>query len=237
MSNNDMADLVLIIDDDQELTELLGSFLKENGFKTATHHSGKGVTDLVKKLGPSAVILDVMLPEKNGLDVCRELREESGVPILMLTARGEVTDRVVGLELGADDYLPKPFEPRELLARVRSLLRRRATGEPGSIRTFQGIRIDMKARSVTVKDQEVELSSTEFEILALLSSEPGKAFDRDDILTHVRGLETENFSRSIDIVVSRLRAKLGDDAKHPAFIKTVWGAGYAFVGRKETKAA
>jgi len=176
-----------------------------------------------------------MLPEMDGFELCREIRKESDIPIVMLTARGEVMDRVVGLELGADDYVPKPFEPRELVARVQTILRRQRSAPPaaGSTqqRVFDGLSIDLDRRQVLRHGERVELTGTEFELLALLAGEPGKVFSRDDILNRLRGHEAELYTRAVDIVVSRLRKKL----EPLDCIKTLRNAGYALaVARSET---
>jgi len=178
--------------------------------------------------GYDAVILDVMLPEMDGFALCRQIRAESDIPIVMLTARGEVMDRVVGLELGADDYLPKPFEPRELVARVQTILRRQRVRAPAASATapqrllFDGLAIDLDRREVQRAGERVELTGTEFELLALLAAEPGKVFSRDDILNRLRGHEAELYTRAVDIVVSRLRRKL----EPLDCIKTLRNAGY-----------
>ena len=183
-----------------------------------------------------AAILDVMLPEMDGFELCREIRKESDIPIVMLTARGEVMDRVVGLELGADDYVPKPFEPRELVARVQTILRRQRSAAPQAVangtqhRVFDGLAIDLDRRQVLRHGERVELTGTEFELLALLAAEPGKVFSRDDILNRLRGHEAELYTRAVDIVVSRLRKKL----EPLDCIKTLRNAGYALaVARSE----
>jgi len=174
-----------------------------------------------------AAILDVMLPEMDGFALCREIRKESDIPIVMLTARGEVMDRVVGLELGADDYVPKPFEPRELVARVQTILRRQRVAPPAAAssqqRVFDGLAIDLDRRLVLRQGERVDLTGTEFELLALLAAEPGKVFSRDDILNRLRGHEAELYTRAVDIVVSRLRKKL----EPLDCIKTLRNAGYA----------
>ncbi|MDB5939422.1 MAG: DNA-binding response regulator, partial [Polaromonas sp.] len=193
---------------------------------------GQGLA-LLRASAYDAAILDVMLPEMDGFALCREIRKESDIPIIMLTARGELTDRVVGLELGADDYLPKPFEPRELVARLQTLLRRRSAPVAlaaadsdkvhGALRAFQGLSINLDTREVLRQGQAIELTGTEFELLALLSAEPGKVFSRDDILNSLRGHEVDLYTRAVDIVVSRLRKKL----EPLDCIKTLRNAGYA----------
>ena len=174
-----------------------------------------------------------MLPEMDGFEVCRRIRQDSLVPIIMLTARGELTDRVVGLELGADDYLPKPFEPRELVARIQTVLRRAGTREQKARQLrFKDLDINLDQRSVHFRGKPLSLTTMEHEALVMFASYPGKVFTRDEILNHLRGIEAEIFSRSVDILISRLRQKLHDTTKPTRFIKTVWGSGYTFIGEK-----
>jgi len=175
-----------------------------------------------------------MLPGRDGFEVCKELRREGHTPVIMLTARGEVSDKVVGLELGADDYLAKPFDPRELVARIQTVLRRSRPGAPAAGRLKSGpLLLDPAKRSASLKGQDLELTTTEFEILALLMAAPGQVVKRDDIIKQLRGEEAEAFNRSVDLAVSRLRAKLGDSGKDQRYIKTAWGAGYVFSGKVE----
>ena len=172
-----------------------------------------------------------MLPGKDGFEICREVRKKSAIPIIMLTARGDVIDRVSGLELGADDYVPKPFEPRELVARVQAILRRSdlAASETGKLE-FDGLSIDTDTRSVVVDGAPVDLTSMEFELLLILARRPGKKLSRDDILSELRGIDAAILTRSVDIMVSRLRGKISDSVKPPRFIQTIWGRGYSFIG-------
>lgn len=225
-----MANQVLIIDDDPKLNRLLTEFLSGYGFRV---HAAVTPSEGFKKLRrhkPDMVILDVMLPEMNGFDVCKKIRRDSTVPIIMLTARGEPMDRVVGLELGADDYLPKPFEPRELVARIQAVLRRLNVNGATGPRTFGRLTIDPGKRIVAIDKQPIELTTNEFTALALLARHPGEVLDRDRILQELRGIDSDAFNRSVDITMSRLRQKLGDDPKSPTYIKTVWGTGYVFIG-------
>ena len=222
---------ILLIDDDEQLGGPLAMYFQR--FELALTHAlrpSEGLA-LLRAGGFEAAILDVMLPEMDGFELCRTIRKDSDIPIIMLTARGDVMDRVVGLELGADDYLPKPFEPRELVARVQSLLRRRGGSgqrESGAELRFDGLLIDPARRSVTRQGEAVELTGTEFELLHLLARESGKVFSRDDILNQLRGHEAELYSRAVDIVVSRLRKKLDPlDC-----IKTLRNAGYSLALRK-----
>lgn len=228
---------ILLIDDDEQLGPPLATYFRryELDLTQATRPS-EGLARL-REGGFVVAILDVMLPEMDGFELCRTIRKDNDIPIVMLTARGDVMDRVVGLELGADDYLPKPFEPRELVARVQTLLRRRN----GSVRTgvahaaseaallsFEGLVIDPARRSVQRQDQEVELTGTEFELLLLLAREPGRVFSRDDILNRLRGHEADLYTRAVDIVVSRLRKKL----EPLDCIKTLRNAGYSLALRR-----
>jgi OmpR family response regulator RpaB len=218
---------ILLIDDDAQLAEPLAAYFRRFDFELqqATRPS-EGLARL-REGGFDAVILDVMLPEQDGFAVCRVIRAESDIPLVMLTARGEVMDRVVGLELGADDYLPKPFEPRELVARIATVLRRRRVPAGGVRLTFDQLVIDPVTRSVERQGTPVELTGTEFELLLMLAREPGRVFSRDDILNELRGHEAELYTRAVDIVVSRLRRKL---EPLPA-IKTLRNAGYALALR------
>lgn len=226
-----------MIDDDEKLAPPLSEYFARFDLSlTAATTPAQGLL-LLDTEQFELVILDVMLPEKDGFEVCREIRKSKDIPIIMLTARGEVTDRVVGLELGADDYLPKPFEPRELVARIQNIRRRlsspRHDAEPESknqsMLKYEDLTIDLQQRTVTVKNKEIELTSMEYQLLTLLATSPGRDFSRDEILNALKGTDTELFSRSVDIMVSRLRNKL----KPAEPIKTVWGSGYAFTGRAE----
>jgi OmpR family response regulator RpaB len=224
---------ILLIDDDEQLGAPLAAYFARFDLQLSqATRPGAGLARL-RTGGFDAAILDVMLPEMDGFALCRAIREESDIPIIMLTARGEVMDRVVGLELGADDYVPKPFEPRELVARVQTVLRRRVALPKHShdeVLRFVGLAIDAATRSVVRNGQPVELTSTEFDLLLLLAREPGKVFHRDAILNHLRGHEAELYTRAVDIVVSRLRKKL----EPLDCIKTLRNAGYSLaVARAE----
>jgi len=227
---NHMTPTILIIDDDAKLNELLKDFLKDFGYAviTATRPT-KGLKKLRQK-SPDLVILDIMLPEMDGFEVCRAIRQTSKIPIIMLTARGEVTDKVVGLELGADDYLAKPFEPRELVARIQSVLRRSQQISDNQTLMFDRLTIDLDKRLALLDGNPVDLTTNEFTALALLATNAGKVLNRDQILQELRGMDCDAFNRSVDIAVSRLRQKLKDNPKSPEFIKTIWGSGYVFIG-------
>ena len=220
---------ILLIDDDELLAAPLATFFARFEFELdSATKPGAGLAKL--RTQPfDAAILDVMLPEMDGFALCREIRRESDIPIIMLTARGDVMDRVVGLEIGADDYLPKPFEPRELLARLQTVLRRARAPEALKTRlVFDGLTIDLERRQVECLGHAVELTSTEFDLLALLASEPQKVFNRDDILNRLRGVEAELQTRAVDILVSRLRKKL----EPLDCVKTLRNVGYKFAGAR-----
>ena len=227
-----MESTILIIDDDEKLNRLLTDFLGEFGFKTLTAIDPEDGLKKLSRKSPDLVILDVMLPGMDGFEVCKTIRQHSLVPIIMLTARGELMDKVVGLELGADDYLPKPFEPRELVARIHSVLRRAQKIDRTRPQSFDRLEIDFSRHIVKLDGNNVDLTTNEFAALALLAGNPGKVFNRDEILQELRGIDCDAFNRSVDITMSRLRQKLNDDPKKPAFIKTVWGTGYVFVGEQ-----
>ncbi len=229
---------ILLIDDDENLGPPLTTYFQR--FELQLVHATRPSTGLaqLRSGGFDAAILDVMLPEMDGFELCRTIRKESEIPIIMLTARGDVMDRVVGLELGADHYLPKPFEPRELVACIQTVLRRLKPNGNGHAAVlsaaptlrFDGLVIDTARRSVLRQDEEVELTGTEYELLLLLAREPGRVFNRDDILNHIRGHEADLYTRAVDIVVSRLRKKL----EPLDCIKTLRNAGYSLALPRET---
>jgi len=228
---------VLLIDDDKKHSDLLQAYFKRFGINLICAYEAEGGFRLLNREDPDLLLLDVMLPGKDGFEICREVRKSSNIPIIMLTARGEVIDRVSGLELGADDYIGKPFEPRELVARVQAILRRaESTGSAGGKLAFEGLEIDTETRSVTVDGKPVELTSMEFELLVILARRHGRKLSRDDILSELRGIDAAILTRSVDIMISRLRNKLGDSVKPPRFIQTIWGRGYSFVGIPQTDA-
>ena len=225
-----MKHRVLIIDDDEKLNALLQEYLGRFELTvSAVSHPESGLR-LLRREKPDILILDVMLPAMDGFAVCKKVRETSRIPIIMLTARGEVADRIVGLELGADDYLPKPFEPRELVARIQAVLRRGAPAEKEGKVRVGALEIDWDTQSAAVDGEAVALTTAEFELLGLLVRRPGSVLTRDRIMEQIRGTDWEAYDRSIDVLVSRLRQKLGDDPKSPRFIRTVWGKGYKFIG-------
>jgi two-component system phosphate regulon response regulator OmpR len=226
---------VLVIDDDVKLGELLTDYLArfDYGVTVATTPDA-GLAQLAKQPF-NVVILDVMLPGMDGFAVLKRIRQTADVPVIMLTARGDTMDRIVGLELGADDYLPKPFEPRELVARMQTVLRRSQAplAEKAHHLRAGDLEVDMHTRNATLNGRPLDLTTMEFEILALLIAHSGQVLNRDDIINTIRGIDWDAFNRSIDVTVSRLRTKLNDDPKQPRFIKTVWGRGYQFIGETE----
>lgn len=219
---------VLLIDDDRRHSELLRSWCGRHDIEVDCAFDGEQGLRRLAATRPDLVLLDVMLPGKDGFTLCREIRRRNRVPVIMLTARGDVGDRVTGLELGADDYIAKPFDPRELVARIQTVLRRSRPVESRTVLEFEHLRIDPAARSVTADGVSVELTTMEYELLLLLASNPGRDFSRDDILAALRGIDAALLTRSVDILVSRLRAKLGDTSRPGRLIHTVWGRGYRF---------
>ena len=236
---------LLMIEDDARLAQMVGEYLTQSGFGVA--HAGNGLDGLERLQGnggsslPDLVILDLMLPDIDGLEVCRRIRSLQGamaqVPVLMLTAKGDPMDRIIGLELGADDYLPKPFEPRELLARIRAVLRRRGdnTSEAAAatMMRFGTLEIDRNARSVTVGGVLADLTSYQFDLLVAMAERAGRVLTRDQIMEAVRGRELEAFDRSIDVHMGRIRAAIEADAKNPKRILTVRGVGYVFAKQQD----
>lgn len=223
-----MSDRLLLIDDDRRLFELLEKFLKNQGATLDHASGGQQGLEKVREGGFDAVLLDIMMPGMPGLEVLRQLRLRSSIPVLMLTARGDEADRVVGLELGADDYVPKPFSPRELLARVRAVLRRTQGQMPtGDRLSAGGVVVSLGSRTVAVHGQEVELTGIEFDILAALLRRAGRVIPRGALLEEA-GRDEVTTDRTADVHISKLRKKLGDDPKHPRLIRTVRGVGYVF---------
>ncbi len=220
---------ILVIDDDERLNALLTKYLAQFGFDVQAVAQPERGLSAVKSDPPDLIVLDVMLPGMDGFAVCRKVRESSRVPIVMLTARGDVMDRIVGLELGADDYLPKPFEPRELVARIEAVLRRGGPEEGETLRAGE-LEVSRATRSARLGSQDLGLTAAEFELLWLLVRNRGRVLSRDRIMDETRGIDWTAFDRSIDVLISRLRQKLGDDAKRPTMIRTMRGAGYVFIG-------
>ena len=225
---------ILVIDDDSKLNNLLIEYLGQFGFTVLTAVHPVNGLEILEKDCPDLVVLDIMLPGMDGFEVCREIRKSSDVPIIMLTARGEVTDRIVGLELGADDYLPKPFEPRELVARIQSILRRGKMQTNASRLVFHDLIVDADRHLVTLSGETIDLTTMEFEVLLLLVKNAGKLMIRDRILDNTHHLDWDSFNRTVDVLISRIRQKLKDDPKRPRWIKTIWGSGYKFIGNEES---
>ncbi len=232
-----MAERILMIDDDTRLSGMVAEFLGTRGLEVVTRaDAATGLAELARG-GFAALVLDLMLPDQDGFEVCRRVRATSQVPILMLTARGDEEDRIVGLELGADDYLPKPFNPRELLARLRAILRRQrsAQSDSGSTLRFGRLEIDRDARVVRVDGEEKPLTSHQFALLVALAENAGRVLSREALMNLVRGESLEAFDRSIDVHVSRIRAAIEDDPRDPRRILTLRGVGYVFTRRQDER--
>lgn len=235
---------ILVVDDDREIRELLARFLAKHGFRATAAADARDMDKALADWSIDLVVLDIMMPGEDGLAACRRLRATSSIPIIMLTAMGDDTDRIVGLEMGADDYLAKPFNPRELLARIKAVLRRfeagsapqpkeiEEVGDKGPVHVFAGWRFDLATRELqSPAGERVELSGGEFELLAALVTHPQRVLNRDQLLDLARGRSAQPFDRAIDVQVSRLRRKLEDDPKEPTLVKTVRGGGYMFTPR------
>lgn len=235
-----MAKSILLIEDDMRLAQMVKDYLEDAGFDVVHAATGRQGLSMHRADPARAVVLDLMLPDMDGLDVCRKIREHSNTPILMLTARGEPMDRVVGLELGADDYLPKPFEPRELLARLNAILRRSGPdkdtrhGAPELLR-FGRLEIDRGARQVRVGDELKPMTGYQFDLILALAEHAGRVLTREQIMDLVKGGEFDAFDRSIDVHISRIRQAIEDDPKHPLRIITVRGAGYVFAKQQDER--
>jgi len=228
---------ILIVDDDREIRDLLGRFLTKHGYRATTAADGREMKKAIADWAIDLVVLDLMLPGEDGLQLCRNLRAESDLPVIMLTAMGEETDRIVGLEMGADDYLAKPFNPRELLARIKAVLRRTSSGggqhegadANARIAVFDGWRLDLDRRELTAPDGVlVPLTGGEYELLAAFVGRPQRVLSRDQLLDLARGRDAQPFDRAIDVQVSRLRRKIEADPAEPTLIRTVRGGGYMF---------
>lgn len=222
---------VLIVDDDSKLVELLQLYFEKDGFVVFTANDGLTALKTAREKEPDILVLDLMLPGMDGWDICRTLRRGSEVPILMLTARAEESDRLVGLEIGADDYVTKPFSPKEVVARVKAILRRtkRTTAKTESVRLGDVV-IDLKQYQVTKGGQPVELTPTEFKMLELLAANPGRVFSRLQIVEQAQGYSFEGYERTIDAHIKNLRRKIEDNPREPVYIQTVYGVGYRMAG-------
>jgi two-component system, OmpR family, phosphate regulon response regulator OmpR len=225
-----MTERILLVEDDARLADMLSEYLGQAGFRVTIASQGAAALEKLSQAEFDAIVLDLMLPDMDGLDVCRQVRTHSDTPVLMLTGRGEPVDRIVGLELGADDYLPKPFEPRELLARLRAILRRRVKSKVGADQSlvFGRLEIDAAARVVRLDGVECGLTGYQFDLLAALAARAGRILSREALMDLIKGEHLEAFDRSIDVHMSRIRAAIEDDAKKPRRVITVRGAGYVF---------
>ena len=233
---NDSPTRVLVVDDDASLRELLTNYLDKEGFDVSGAEDGAAMFAWLEQHQADLLILDLMLPGDDGLTLARRLRTKTDIPIIMLSARGEDIDRIVGLEVGADDYLAKPFNPRELLARIRAVLRRRApTAQPEDtdVAVFGPYRLDVNARQLTRDGEAVTLTGSEFDLLRIFVEHPNQMLHRDRLLDLLKGYERNPFDRSIDVQVARLRAKIEPNKKQPRYIRTVWGRGYLFTPHAE----
>jgi DNA-binding response OmpR family regulator len=223
-----VSDRLLLIEDDARLAEMIRDYLGGAGFRVTRAETGAAGLALQARQPFDVIVLDLMLPDMDGLDVCRQIRQRAGVPILMLTARGDATDRIVGLEMGADDYLPKPFEPRELLARLRAILRRSRSGAGSDVLRFGKLEIDRNARQVRLDGEARPLTSHQFALLLALAEHAGRVLSREALMDMVKAEPLEAYDRSIDVHISRIRAAIEDDARKPRRVITVRGAGYVF---------
>jgi len=226
-----VAKKILVIDDEPKIVEISRDYLKAAGFDVLEAQDGPSGLAAARSMHPDVIVLDLMLPGMDGYDVCRELRRESDVPIIMLTARVEESDKLIGLELGADDYITKPFSPRELVARVRTLLRRTSGSTTTEIQRVGDLVLDRNRYIVTVAEREVSLTSTEFELLAILAAHPGRIFSRAQLLTAVRGVSFESYERAVDSHIRNLRRKIEPGDGPPRYIQTVHGVGYKLIER------
>jgi two-component system, OmpR family, alkaline phosphatase synthesis response regulator PhoP len=225
-----MHERILIVDDEPKIVKLTRDYLEKDGFQVISAGDGVTALELARKERPDLVILDIMLPGMDGWEVCRVLRRDTDVPIIMLTARSEESDQIVGLELGADDYITKPFSPRTLVARVRAILRR-AQGKlkPATLIHAGGLEIDLERHQASLDGQVLRLTPTEFKLLAVLSQNPGQLFSRDQLADHLHGATFDSFDRSIDSHIKNLRRKIEADPAQPRYIETVYGVGYRFI--------
>jgi DNA-binding response OmpR family regulator len=222
---------VLVVDDEPIVREVVARYLRRAGYETLEAADGVRARELLERTEPSLVVLDLMLPGTDGLDLCRWIRARSDLPVIMLTARGEESDRIVGLELGADDYITKPFSPRELAVRVRAVLRRSGPPEaPVERLSFDGLEIDSGSREVSKHGRLLRLTAKEFDLLLFLASNPRRVFSRDHLMQRLWGYSAALDTGTITVHIRRLREKIEDDPSHPRFLETVWGVGYRFVG-------
>lgn len=222
-----MPQTILLVDDERRMVSLLKSYLEQEGYRVITAHNGREALDAARRETPDLVVLDIMMPEMNGYEFMRQHRAEKDTPIIMLTAKVEDEDKIIGLELGADDYVTKPFKPRELMARVRNVLRRAGKNEPkGKTLKALDISLDHETREVLVDKRAIDLTPSEFDLLAALMTVPGRVFSRLDLLDVIQGVRYEGYERTIDTHIKNLRAKVEEDPRKPTHIETVYGVGY-----------
>jgi DNA-binding response OmpR family regulator len=229
-----MAKTVMVVDDEPRLVSLIETYLNQFGYRVLKAYDGEEALVVAAQDKPDLIILDIMMPRMDGYEFLRRHRQSANTPVIFLTAKVEDEDKVLGLELGADDYIIKPFRPRELMARVKAVLRRASLNEPvAEVLTGVDIVLDRSARSVQVGSRYIDLTPSEFDLLSALMSEPGKVFSRLDLLDFIQGVRYEGYERTIDLHVKNLRAKLDDHPRHPKYIETVYGAGYRFVRQEK----
>lgn len=228
---------ILFVDDERELVQELSDLLSKHSFQVFSAGDSEEAHRMISAHGPDLILLDLQLPGKNGLDLCKEIRTITNVPIMIVSASGQLVDKVLGLELGADDYIQKPFEFKELLARVRALLRRYDSApllknelNNSEILRSKGLVLDLNRGSAELNGTPLDLTRMEFEILSLLMKNPGMTFSREQLVEKIRGMEWDSVDRTVDVIISRLRTKLQEDAKNPKYLKTMWGSGYRFIG-------
>ncbi|MEN8614306.1 response regulator transcription factor [Dehalogenimonas sp. THU2] len=221
-----MTKKILVIDDEVKITDIVRAYLEREGFRVVVAYDGEAALQVFRQEKPDLVVLDLMLPKLSGNEVCRAIRKDHDTPIIMLTARDELTDKIVGLELGADDYLTKPFEGRELVARVKAILRRAEPRQTTKLIRTGDLSVDAERRQATVGNQQIELTTTEFDLLRLLAANPGRVFSRGELLDRLQGDSYEGYERTIDSHIKNLRRKIESDPEKPAYIHTVYGAGY-----------
>ena len=234
MSDSDpKLEKILIVDDDKALCDLIERYLTENGYLALTAKDGVEMHQQLEKNTPDLIIMDLMLPGEDGLTLAKQIRNKGNMPIIILSARGDEVDRIVGLEVGADDYLPKPFNPRELLARIRSVLRRTQTNQGKESNeteeiVFGNFRVQLQSRQLFIDNEEVVLTSGEFTLLEVFVNNPNRILNRDSLLQLLKGYEHQPYDRSIDVRITRLRRKIEPDPSKPTYIRTIWGEGYMF---------
>jgi DNA-binding response OmpR family regulator len=223
-----MESLILIVDDEPQISAVISAYLTNSGYRTITAQDGKTALELFQSKNPALILLDLNLPGRDGLDVCQTIRQDSDVPIIMLTARSEETDKLVGLELGADDYIVKPFSPREVVARIKTVLRRSGNGAESQVIKSDRLEIDPSQHTVLRDGQAIELTPTEFDLLMILAQNPRRVFSRLQLLEKTQGTTYEGYERTIDAHIKNLRLKLEPDPRNPSLIHTVFGVGYKY---------